>query len=271
MNRPCFVARFIHCPSRVRSIVILVLFGLAAPYFAHCDEIHRAARDGCNLAEARRLLSINQDLVFRKDDAGMTALHYAAFTGCKDVMELLLANKAEVDAKDNTGKTPLHYAADAGHKDVAELLLISQANVNARDNLGITPLEVAVAKMHNDMAELLRRHGGLEFAQTGVATLKLKSFRNISLEVWVDGQYASCRAVPTERRAFPMDCSVHSVLLAAGTHSLEFELSPNPPYPLKWKRYMKSIRVEAGKTYVAKISHANFWLGECEVSIEEKK
>jgi ankyrin repeat protein len=51
-----------------------------------------------------------------------TPLHKAAYGGCKDVAELLLANKAEVNAKDTDGETPLHMAGAEEHEDVAELL-----------------------------------------------------------------------------------------------------------------------------------------------------
>ena len=47
-------------------------------------------------------------MVFSKDNKGKTPLHWAALSGHKDVVELLLASKAEVNAKNNDGQTPLH-------------------------------------------------------------------------------------------------------------------------------------------------------------------
>ena len=61
--------------------------------------IHDAARD-CDSKKVKALLKGNPDLVFSKNNSGMTPLHAAAYNGCKDVAELLLANEADVNAKD---------------------------------------------------------------------------------------------------------------------------------------------------------------------------
>jgi ankyrin repeat protein len=100
-------------------------------------------------------LKDNPDLVFSRDNQGVTPLHSAALEGQKDLAELLLANKAEVNARDNVGGTPLHYAAATGHRDVAVLLLANKAVVDARANNGVTPLHAAAAQGHKDVMELL--------------------------------------------------------------------------------------------------------------------
>jgi ankyrin repeat protein len=130
---------------------------------AHGAEInvHDAAAGG-DLDKVKVLLKDNPDLVFSKDNVGMTPLHWAAAQGHKGVAELLLANKAAVNAKDNVGRTPLHIAAYWSYEDVAELLLDNKAEVNAKNAAGETPLHMAVAGGHADLAELLRRHGGHE-------------------------------------------------------------------------------------------------------------
>ena len=53
----------------------------------------------------------------------------------------LPARNAEVNAKSNKGETPLHWAAFSGHKDVAEVLLARNAEINAKDHKGWTPLK----------------------------------------------------------------------------------------------------------------------------------
>jgi ankyrin repeat protein len=119
-----------------------------------CTDIHDAAKSG-DMEAVKSLLKSNPDLVFSKDDLGLTPLHWAASEGRKDVADFLLANKANINAKDNNGDTPLHQAAALGKKDVAALLLANKADVNAKDNNGDTPLHQAAAKDHKDIAELL--------------------------------------------------------------------------------------------------------------------
>ena len=103
----------------------------------------------------------------------MTALHYAALAGWKNVVELLLASGADADAKEEHGRTALHLAAIAGRADIAEQLLAHKADPNAKAGyktwallgdaafytLGwearMTPLDVAIYSGHKDVAELL--------------------------------------------------------------------------------------------------------------------
>ncbi len=49
-------------------------------------------------------------------------------------MKLLVAKGADINAKDYNGTTPLHEAAWSGHKDVVELLVDNGANVSAKDD-----------------------------------------------------------------------------------------------------------------------------------------
>ncbi|MEE3171543.1 MAG: ankyrin repeat domain-containing protein, partial [Pseudomonadota bacterium] len=55
-----------------------------------------------------------------------------------------------------SGLTPLHYAAYWGHKEIVELLIAKNADINAKDEDGRTALDWA----HGETAELLRKHGG---------------------------------------------------------------------------------------------------------------
>jgi ankyrin repeat protein len=124
-------------------------------------EFHDAVKVG-DLAKVKTMLKDKPTLVSSKNNHGATPLFLASATGCKDVVELLLANKADVNVRDFDGVTPLHRAALYGHMDVVELLLGNKFDVNAKDSGGATPLFLASTMGHKDVAELLRQHGGHE-------------------------------------------------------------------------------------------------------------
>ncbi len=72
---------------------------------------------------------------------GLTPLHWAAWHGSADVVEILLANDANIHAKcKKAGMTPLHYAAAFGRKDIAEVLVAKGADINSKNKRGGTPL-----------------------------------------------------------------------------------------------------------------------------------
>ena len=73
-----------------------------------------------------------------------TALHYAAMTGSKEIVELLIENGAKVDARSQNGETPLFRTAIGGAVEAAKVLLINGADVNARNDANDTPLHFAV-------------------------------------------------------------------------------------------------------------------------------
>ena len=65
-------------------------------------------------------------------------MQFAAPSGQKEVVELLIAEGADVNAKMDNGRTALHWAALMGHKEVAELLIANGAVVKAKENDGST-------------------------------------------------------------------------------------------------------------------------------------
>jgi ankyrin repeat protein len=68
-----------------------------------------------------------------------------------------LAAGKDVNAPDTYGYTSLHFAAYRGHKEIVELLIAKGADVNALDGLlQQTPLDYA----EGETADLLRKHGG---------------------------------------------------------------------------------------------------------------
>ncbi len=69
-----------------------------------------------------------------RDHNGLTALHWAAYNDCSDIVKILLEKGAEVDTTDHKGRTPLHLAAKRASLEVFQLLANRGADLQARDN-----------------------------------------------------------------------------------------------------------------------------------------
>ena len=59
------------------------------------------------------------------DNHGLTAMHWAAITGCLDLVKLLINRGAQVNPRDSqlTDLTPLNIARLMGYEDVARYLV----------------------------------------------------------------------------------------------------------------------------------------------------
>ena len=109
-----------------------------------------------------------------QDDAGRTALHYAAAAGDAEVATGLLAMRGEVDARTTKkdaphcfrgrGFTPLHCAARfATRTEVLDVLLDARACIDARTDRGETPLHACSNAGRVAVLELLvERRAALE-------------------------------------------------------------------------------------------------------------
>jgi len=92
-----------------------------------------------NTAEVQKLLGEGAN-ANAKDNAGWTALIWAAYFGRTDTVRALLEKGADVNAKGKDGMTALMNAASADYRDIVHSLLEKRADVNAKDNDGWTPL-----------------------------------------------------------------------------------------------------------------------------------
>ena len=79
-----------------------------------------------------------------KDDAGMTPLHSAVFSGSIEVVQMILAARADVDVSEAHGTCPLQIAAATGAESVMALLINARAGLNRCDTSGATALHAAV-------------------------------------------------------------------------------------------------------------------------------
>jgi ankyrin repeat protein len=75
---------------------------------------------------------------------GLTALHFAARQGAKDVVRVMAEKGVDLERADPDGTTALIFAAFNGHFDTAALLLDKGANPNRSDSFGQTVLFLSV-------------------------------------------------------------------------------------------------------------------------------
>tara|TARA_B110000467_G_scaffold71900_1_gene65269 strand:- start:1738 stop:1956 length:219 start_codon:yes stop_codon:yes gene_type:complete len=68
-----------------------------------------------------------------------------------------------VNNMDANKMTALHWAAMKGQKEVVALLIIRGANLNAKTSKNLTPLNLADNNFQNEIAEMLIASGASEF------------------------------------------------------------------------------------------------------------
>lgn len=145
---------------------------LAALFRGHKEVVEALLEGGArlNLFEAAALgkagrveeiLSESPRLINSKGFGRATALHFAAFTGRREVVALLLRRGAQVNvtAEGIDDVTPLHSAAAGGHAEIVGLLLAAGARPDARQKGGFVPLHEAAMKGRLAMVETLLRYG----------------------------------------------------------------------------------------------------------------
>lgn len=81
--------------------------------------------------------------------------------GGSSTVDLLLHFHADIGLKDEAGRTALHFAARTDYGvDIARQLLEAGADINVRDNTGRTALDYALERKLKKMATFLLSHGG---------------------------------------------------------------------------------------------------------------
>jgi len=119
--------------------------------------LHYAGWSGC--AEAvQAVLTAGADVHTKADD-GMTALHYAGRWGGAGSISSLVGAGADVHAKADDRRTALHWVAWNRHSRVVEVFLEAGADVHATDQDGWTPLHCATSQSKTSMVDALLRHG----------------------------------------------------------------------------------------------------------------
>ncbi|KAM5260102.1 ankyrin repeat and SAM domain-containing protein 6 isoform 1-T1 [Hipposideros larvatus] len=93
------------------------------------------------------------------DEAGNTALQFAAAGGHEPLVRFLLRRGASVNSRNHYGWSALMQAARFGHVSVAHLLLDHGADINAQNRLGASVLTVASRGGHLGVVKLLLEAG----------------------------------------------------------------------------------------------------------------
>jgi cytohesin len=124
------------------------------PLMLACEEGHRQV--------VQMLLEATQgEGVDEQDLDGMTALHYAAKGGDKDVAAFLLSKGAQANTRDEAGSTALMVACETGNLEVVEMLFDATQGqgLEEQDNDGCTALHKAAIGGHNEVAAFLLSKG----------------------------------------------------------------------------------------------------------------
>lgn len=95
---------------------------------------------------------------------GWTTLHYAVHNGQLEMAKLLVSKGLPIEAKDLGGETPLFYAVEAGHIATVQWLIAKGADVNNGNNQGEMPLTAAKEHKHQQIVDLLLKAGAKEGA-----------------------------------------------------------------------------------------------------------
>jgi ankyrin repeat protein len=110
-------------------------------------------------------LSVVDELLASGTVRGLTALHFAALCGRRDIACALIHAGARVDTRTRDDRTPLHHAAMTGRLDVVKMLASDGARVNSTDVQGRTALHAAAARGHARTVRTLLELGATDLGR----------------------------------------------------------------------------------------------------------
>ncbi|XP_054719811.1 ankyrin repeat and protein kinase domain-containing protein 1-like isoform X1 [Uloborus diversus] len=167
---------------------------------AYDAELHDAVKRN-DISSVRAILLRQQSSVEAGDYNGNTALHIAAYSDNKEIVQMLLtagastriqndlnqtplhlalrwnkncaaevlvnwdAGEAPNDLQDDRGRTPLYFAVIEGHTEIVKKLVAAGANTCLSDAAGRTPLHVAIYYRKEDAANALIECGAVNDLQ----------------------------------------------------------------------------------------------------------
>ena len=104
-----------------------------------------------NIKAVKSLLLAGLDVT--RDNYGYTALHYACWYNCVEIVKLLISAGLDINTRNNFGSTALHLACVNNCVEAAKLLIT--AGINVRDNFGYTALHYACKYNRAEIVALL--------------------------------------------------------------------------------------------------------------------
>ena len=107
---------------------------------------------------AKTLIDSGADL----NPSGWTPLHYAVFSGSKEIARLLIARGAKLDSRAPNGQTALMLAVKQGKLEFVQLLVDARADLSLADSDGFTAIGLAKKLNHSDIVKYLRKAGAVE-------------------------------------------------------------------------------------------------------------
>ena len=120
--------------------------------------LHVAANQG-SLRCIEYMLADDRSPVDLERFDGVTAAMFAAQSGHRLCLAVLLRRGADVNAVNHDGSTPIHFSARQGHADCINLLQSNGAKLDAKRADGITPLMCAAQSAQPECLQLLLSHG----------------------------------------------------------------------------------------------------------------
>ncbi|XP_067294978.1 histone-lysine N-methyltransferase EHMT1a isoform X3 [Pseudorasbora parva] len=129
--------------------------------------LHLAARRG-HTGVLQYLLSMPSIDVNCKEEN--VCLHWAAFSGCDEIAQLLLDKRSDLHAVNIHGDSPLHIAVRQNQLDCVMLFLSRGADVNLKNRDGETPLDCCI--INSKMWTILNTNKKLTDARRGRDSLR---------------------------------------------------------------------------------------------------
>ena len=114
-----------------------------------------------------------------RDVNGFTTLHWAAFKGMPNIVELLISKEVDIDSQSKFKWTPLMQACTRVHLEVCLLLLSAGANHGIKNSDGLTALLLPTSKGFHGIVELLTTYGAGHNTQDNLENSSLKAVRKV--------------------------------------------------------------------------------------------
>lgn len=130
--------------------ILMLLFTPLMP-----ENIFEAVKNG-DLEQVRTLLQKNSVLLNTRGEYGQSPIMQAAISRQPGIFKFLLEQGADVSLLDKEGFSPLQALAYTGERELAELLIDRGAPIDADNNsLRASPLHLAVRGNHADVIRML--------------------------------------------------------------------------------------------------------------------